>query len=69
MRWVHWTVMVHGEVCVWSGQYGKPIFDVDQNVKSLPEGSYGITSAYKWVFTVPSEEEATRLKTGAVAAM
>lgn len=56
---MHWTVMVHDEVCVWAGHCGRSIFD-DQNIKSLSEGSYSITSGFKWVFKVPSEEETAK---------
>jgi len=52
--------MVHDEVCVWVGRWGRSVFDVNQNVKSLPQGSYSITFGFKWVFTVPSEEEAEK---------
>lgn len=42
--------MLHDEVCVWAGQCGRSIFDIDQNVK-LSEGSYSITSGFKRVRT------------------
>ena len=51
---------MHDEVCVWAGHCGTSIFDIDQNVKSLSEGSYSITFGFKWIFTVPSEEEAMK---------
>lgn len=59
MQQMHGTVTVHDEVsCIWAAQCGRSIFDIDQNVKSLSEGSYSNISGFKHFSTMPPEKQA-----------